>query len=57
MVIGHWSLVIGYCAACLPASAASRVKDISMVAGARDNQLVGYGLVTGIASDGDKNPV
>src|SRR6266487_182645 len=57
LVIGHWSLVIGYCAACLPASAASRVKDISMVAGARDNQLVGYGLVTGIASDGDKNPV
>src|SRR6188472_4181869 len=37
-------------------SAASRVKDIAMVAGARDNQLVGYGLVTGIAGDGDKNP-
>jgi flagellar P-ring protein precursor FlgI len=28
-----------------------------MVAGARDNQLVGYGLVTGIAGDGDKNPI
>ncbi len=28
-----------------------------MVAGARDNQLVGFGLVTGIAGDGDKNPV
>lgn len=27
-----------------------------MVAGARDNQLVGYGIVTGIAGDGDKNP-
>jgi flagellar P-ring protein precursor FlgI len=37
--------------------AASRVKDIAMVAGARDNQLVGYGIVTGIAGDGDKNPV
>jgi flagellar P-ring protein precursor FlgI len=38
-------------------SAASRVKDIAMVAGARDNQLIGYGIVTGIAGDGDKNPV
>lgn len=39
------------------AFAASRVKDIAMVAGARDNQLVGFGIVTGIAGDGDKNPV
>lgn len=41
----------------LSASASSRVKDLAMVAGARDNQLVGYGLITGIAGDGDKNPV
>jgi flagellar P-ring protein precursor FlgI len=34
-----------------------RVKDLAMVAGARDNQLVGYGLVVGLAEDGDKNPV
>lgn len=34
-----------------------RVKDISMVAGVRDNQLAGYGLVAGLAGDGDKNPV
>jgi flagellar P-ring protein precursor FlgI len=34
-----------------------RVKDLTMVAGARDNQLVGYGLVAGLAGDGDKNPV
>ena len=34
-----------------------RVKDLTLVAGARDNQLVGYGLVTGLAGDGDKNPV
>jgi flagellar P-ring protein precursor FlgI len=33
-----------------------RVKDMVMVAGSRDNQLVGYGLVTGLAGDGDKNP-
>jgi flagellar P-ring protein precursor FlgI len=35
----------------------SRIKDLAMVAGARDNQLAGYGLVTGLAGDGDKNPV
>ncbi len=37
--------------------AASRIKDIAMLAGARDNQLVGYGLVVGLAGDGDKDPV
>jgi flagellar P-ring protein precursor FlgI len=40
-----------------PASAASRVKDLTFIAGARDNQLVGYGLVAGLASEGDKDPV
>jgi flagellar P-ring protein precursor FlgI len=35
----------------------SRVKDLAILAGARDNQLVGYGLVSGLAGDGDKNPV
>lgn len=33
-----------------------RVKDIATVAGVRDNQLVGYGLVGGLAGGGDKNP-
>jgi flagellar P-ring protein precursor FlgI len=28
-----------------------------MLSGARDNQLVGYGLVVGLAGDGDKDPV
>jgi flagellar P-ring protein precursor FlgI len=61
--IQQWSLVIGHSiflllSLCPTATfAASRVKDIAMVAGARDNQLVGYGLVTGIAGDGDKNPI
>lgn len=36
---------------------ASRIKDLVMVAGARDNQLVGFGLVVGLAGDGDKDPV
>jgi len=34
-----------------------RLKDLAMVAGAEDNQLAGYGLVVGLAGDGDKNPV
>jgi flagellar P-ring protein precursor FlgI len=34
----------------------SRIKDLAIIAGARDNQLVGYGLVAGLAGDGDKNP-
>jgi len=34
-----------------------RVRDLAIVAGARDNQLVGYGLVAGLAGDGDKDPV
>ncbi len=34
-----------------------RIRDLVMVSGARDNQLVGYGLVAGLAGDGDKDPV
>ncbi|HLP78335.1 MAG TPA: flagellar basal body P-ring protein FlgI [Candidatus Paceibacterota bacterium] len=34
-----------------------RLRDLVMVSGARDNQLVGYGLVVGLAGDGDKDPV
>jgi flagellar P-ring protein precursor FlgI len=36
---------------------ASRVKDLTLVEGGRDNQLVGYGLVVGLAGDGDSNAV
>ena len=53
LVLGAWCLVLLIAPAAL---AGSRVKDLAMVAGARDNQLVGYGIVTGIAGDGDKNP-
>ena len=34
---------------------ASRVKDLAQVEGGRDNQLVGYGIVVGLAGDGDSN--
>lgn len=36
---------------------ASRVKDLAQVEGGRDNQLVGYGLVVGLAGDGDSNAI
>src|SRR5579864_7668990 len=40
------------------ASAAGvRIRDVAMIAGARDNQLVGYGLVAGLAGEGDKDPL
>src|ERR1700755_353389 len=38
-------------------ASAVQVRDLVMVSGARDNQLVGYGLVAGLAGDGDKDPV
>jgi flagellar P-ring protein precursor FlgI len=36
-----------------PAGAQSRVKDIAVLQSARDNQLVGYGLVVGLQGSGD----
>lgn len=36
----------------LPLSA-SRIKDLTSIQGQRDNQLIGYGLVVGLAGDGD----
>jgi flagellar P-ring protein precursor FlgI len=39
------------------ASTGVRVRDMAMLAGARENQLVGYGLVVGLAGDGDKDPL
>jgi flagellar P-ring protein precursor FlgI len=40
-----------------PFTRASRVKDLALVEGGRDNQLVGYGLVVGLAGDGDSNAI
>lgn len=35
-------------------AATSRVKDITKIEGVRDNQLIGYGLVVGLAGTGDR---
>ncbi len=34
---------------------AVRLKDVAQVEGTRENQLIGYGLVVGLAGDGDSN--
>jgi flagellar P-ring protein precursor FlgI len=53
-------LSVGCLLAVLAGSAAglqaSRIKDITLIEGDRDNQLVGYGLVVGLAGMGDSNP-
>lgn len=38
-----------------PAFAGARIKDIARVQGVRNNQLVGYGLVVGLAGTGDSD--
>lgn len=37
-----------------PANATSRLKDLAKIEGVRDNQLIGYGLVVGLAGTGDR---
>jgi flagellar P-ring protein precursor FlgI len=41
-------------AAGAPQSSAERLRDLVQVEGARDNQLIGYGLVAGLAGTGDQ---
>lgn len=41
---------------CGTVARAVRIKDITLIEGDRDNQLVGYGLVVGLAGAGDSNP-
>ncbi|MEX2482288.1 MAG: flagellar basal body P-ring protein FlgI [Gammaproteobacteria bacterium] len=49
------TIAIAFCCAllALPA-AAERIKDLAQLAGVRDNQLVGYGLVVGLDGTGDQ---
>jgi flagellar P-ring protein precursor FlgI len=44
------ALVVGFAP---PALSASRIKDVAELQSARDNQLVGYGLVIGLQGSGD----
>ena len=38
-----------------PVASADRIKDLTSLAGVRSNQLVGYGVVVGLAGTGDGN--
>lgn len=49
-----FNLLIAACLIAADASAASRIKDLVSVEGVRDNQLVGYGIVVGLAGTGDR---
>lgn len=49
-------LLPGFCLLLLAhAAAADRIKDVANLAGVRNNQLVGYGLVVGLNGTGDKS--
>lgn len=47
LILGFFCLIAG------AASAETRIKDITSVQGVRDNQLIGYGLITGLQGTGD----
>ena len=57
--VAAWLVMLTSLICLAPAARAegARVRDLTMIAGARDNQLAGYGLVVGLAGDGDKNPI
>ncbi len=46
-------VVVCLLVACAGSLSGARIKDLTLVEGGRDNQLVGYGLVVGLAGDGD----
>lgn len=50
-------LILAAVASAIPAQAQTRLKDIANVQGVRSNQLVGYGLVVGLAGTGDSQQV
>jgi len=48
-------LLVVSCQLAMAQSPAVRIKDIAQVQGARDNQLMGFGLVVGLNNTGDKS--
>ena len=48
-------ITVAIFAAAFDVAQAARLKDISSISGIRDNQLIGYGLVVGLAGTGEKN--
>jgi flagellar P-ring protein precursor FlgI len=54
-VLGLVFLLLAVMLAFIPIHAQTRVKDVATVEGARDNQLIGYGLVAGLDGMGDSD--
>lgn len=52
----NWLTLLLIAALASPIAHAARIKDVSEVAGVRSNQLVGYGLVVGLAGTGESTP-
>jgi flagellar P-ring protein precursor FlgI len=52
-VLRLWALALAGCLLCAGHASATRIKDIVDFEGVRNNQLVGYGLVVGLANTGD----
>ena len=51
-----WLVLLGhYIGLACKTALADRLKDMTSIAGVRSNQLVGYGLVVGLAGTGDGN--
>jgi flagellar P-ring protein FlgI len=48
-------ILLGLMAVSILASAQTRIKDVATVEGARDNQLIGYGIVAGLDGQGDSD--
>jgi flagellar P-ring protein precursor FlgI len=48
-------IIIGLLAVSILARAQTRIKDVATVEGARDNQLIGYGIVAGLDGQGDSD--
>jgi flagellar P-ring protein precursor FlgI len=54
LVLAVLIAVLGFAALAAMPARAERLKDLVQVAGARDNQLIGYGLVVGLSGTGDQ---
>lgn len=50
----RWMVLCMAAAQGFPAPCATRLKDLAGIEGVRDNQLIGYGLVVGLAGTGDR---
>ncbi|GLQ71408.1 flagellar biosynthesis protein FlgI [Vibrio sp. vnigr-6D03] len=56
-MLKKWTVVVaGLMMLAVSSAQAARIKDVAKVAGVRSNQLVGYGLVTGLPGTGESTP-